>query len=888
MLGVHLESSGLRLAHATRHRTAARFAAARTHLRHSAARLGHRIVARGFQDSPSASFTSTTRLIPRLASRRARPQTIRLGSARHTARFTADAAPSSAPRPRLQATRARLDAASLEARQMLHKWQQQHRMTFMITGGVLGALLTGLAVTYLLGKPKVLDFIWCYGLEQRFNSVTEFDKRVELYFQVPQFQLPPLMPSEGSFDVKENPLQIWLDAVISADKQLSASRLMKIKTKMRDELIKQAGQLGDTKSRVDALQQLLAASTERNMAIEQQLADDIARGCWIPGPLLEANQPQDPCESCDLATKLLSSAISFFPGPSNYLILALEGLMSPAEAAERVASTVSATRKKAVAEGLEIYGKEVNARALTEAFHTVKRQYDRLHDMVKGEVLHSSLTTTIKALPDLPEMAGTRPYDLYVSALDKHLIAPLASDARISKDLLGEVKAVFLALPSDIQARVLLTAIVHPATQPVQTEESLPDRATLVRDLLSSGGIVAVKMAQSLCEHPQMPDDYRKLLGSLRDDNEPMSLATFWHSIPPSVRANILELGPCLGVGSVKQVHVCRYIDNSAYAVAVLRRRVEDEALSSVNALESSPQLGPVAARLGHLIFGEFDLFSEGEALEVFSKTSIGLHPLFRVVGVRHHSPKCLLEEVAKGDSVGKVLSSPNISKDKVEETKKVLVEYHRAVFDAFVADGLIHSDIHLGNACVSTTPDNKLGFVLFDVGQYERIGVADTKALLWMLAAISNADRMRTLRAVALAHMENVCSSEGPPQRFKEELGTAFDNACAPLQNGSMPDQRTAYMSFLREAESRKIKIPKGAFAVAKMLDAMVSQQINYNLTEVANESIEKFLKKNITWGESASIAYQQSLQRLGFGGSAPAAVTSSPQSQPLSLIHI
>ena len=34
---------------------------------------------------------------------------------------------------------------------------------------------------------------------------------------------------------------------------------------------------------------------------------------------------------------------------------------------------------------------------------------------------------------------------------------------------------------------------------------------------------------------------------------------------------------------------------------------------------------------------------------------AIGKHPLFRVVGVRHHSPNCLVEDAAMGPTVAKV-----------------------------------------------------------------------------------------------------------------------------------------------------------------------------------------------------------------------------------------
>lgn len=79
---------------------------------------------------------------------------------------------------------------------------------------------------------------------------------------------------------------------------------------------------------------------------------------------------------------------------------------------------------------------------------------------------------------------------------------------------------VFLALPCDIQARILLTAIQHPFSKGSPTPL---EQATVIRDLMASGGVVAVKLAQVICEDPRCPENYRSLLGSLRDTNEAMS-----------------------------------------------------------------------------------------------------------------------------------------------------------------------------------------------------------------------------------------------------------------------------------------------------------------------------------------------------------------------------
>jgi hypothetical protein len=391
----------------------------------------------------------------------------------------------------------------------------------------------------------------------------------------------------------------------------------------------------------------------------------------------------------------------------------------------------------------------------------------------------------------------------------------------------------------------------------------------------------------------------------------------------------------------VKQVHVARFDDGKEWAIAILRRGVENEALASIDALEASEELGPVASRLGRLMFNEFNLFGEGETLEEFSTTRIGTHRLFRVVKVKHHSPRCLVEEIANGPELTKILDKKYedeaVREEAIAETKELLAEYHRAVFSAFIEDGLIHSDIHLGNAIQSKVDaDGTTGFILFDVGQYDRAGPQDTKALLWTLSAISTIERRKTLRHVALKHLERVSTirvpiggstddataaaaaaadavaeaggetgaeatttvasaiaadaaasvnpatttcaaatttttTAAPPQEawrgmgLRGRLSDAFDESISPFEDGSLPDQRQAYMLFLRAAEKREVQLPNAAFAVAKMIDGMLSQATSYDLPPVVDESVEGHLSSEVTYGELASIAAAFVRMRLG-----------------------
>ena len=89
--------------------------------------------------------------------------------------------------------------------------------------------------------------------------------------------------------------------------------------------------------------------------------------------------------------------------------------------------------------------------------------------------------------------------------------------------LVHQVRKIFLALPANIQARVLLTGLRHqienstdftepeqatgtqPQSDPQSDDDAGIDNAVLAKKLLSAGGVVAVKLAQMLAEDPKIP-----------------------------------------------------------------------------------------------------------------------------------------------------------------------------------------------------------------------------------------------------------------------------------------------------------------------------------------------------------------------------------------------
>jgi hypothetical protein len=687
----------------------------------------------------------------------------------------------------------------------------------------------------------------------------------------------------------------WSEMVLKAANAAQSSQLLRFHTAMKDVLVEEVVGNEDMtlQEKVLEIRELLPASVERDHLVNEMLQGHMVSHKWLPSHVLEANPPHDPPQICDPWNAIIRLAVLFYPGALNHLILYLDGQMTVDEVVEaaegkagwkgdrsdgELASTTP-TADPTVDPTAEHLLSNKNAMALK----VLKDQYDRLPPRLQDHVLQSAVTAKIELLPTISghgmssksaalsravsrSRAGDKeslsPHQLYVKSIDNDLLGPLRRDAKIPQHALNQVKTVFLGLPSELQARILLTAIRHPSARGAVSPTM---QATVVRDIFSAGGVVAVKLAQMLSEDSRVPRHYKELLGSLRDDNTALELCEFWHSIPTTMKSLVSHIGPALGTGSVKDVRSVRLWPNEECALAVLRKRVEDEALASLTALQASPELEPIAARLGRLVYREFNLYEEGEALEEFAQTSIGMHPKFKIVKVKHHNPKCLVEEIAEGPTVAKYLNGEwqeSARKGHLKETFSTLVEFHRAVLGAFAQGGLIHSDIHLGNMIHQVQEDDTVNFVLFDIGQFERIGKSDTIALLWAMCWISKPERHNLLRKVAVDHLVKTCSLRdedkfpfGADFELEKRINDAFNKAVQPNADGTLPDTRTAWIFFLKNSEASGVSMPKGAFALAKMMDGIVSQQRSYSLENVLDKTIENFLLHDMTWKEWSNL---------------------------------
>ncbi|HEY4222418.1 MAG TPA: AarF/UbiB family protein, partial [Myxococcota bacterium] len=204
-------------------------------------------------------------------------------------------------------------------------------------------------------------------------------------------------------------------------------------------------------------------------------------------------------------------------------------------------------------------------------------------------------------------------------ALEREVFATLRTDPDLTK-LVDRLQPIFARLPRAVQARVAAAfALAAPSTDP----------PTVLRRLLENAGVVAIKVAQQICEDPSVPARFRDVLESLRDQNLEVPLLDAWSvagggaAVRGAQESGYGALGKRLGTGSVKQANRVLSMTNAQQVplvLAFLKPGVKEEIEQSLNALAVDPELAPVVSRVRSMLVRELDLDKEAQAFTTMAK----------------------------------------------------------------------------------------------------------------------------------------------------------------------------------------------------------------------------------------------------------------------------
>lgn len=651
-------------------------------------------------------------------------------------------------------------------------------------------------------------------IKKNFDEEYSYAAKMALFMRVPEPKLDIDDIINNKSDKNNEPLSIskWAFLVDKYTKDLEDGTLTKTTNYMRNWLLNYINDIPDIRMRFQGYRKIFNNSIELSILYEEQLQQILKKDKWIDADLLnEFVDVNKASVSYSNEFILLKIGLITYPKRHDQLFKYLNGDINVDQLMDNVND---------------------NNIQIEQSLIIIKQKFNKLHPKVQE-----------KLLEDVVIYLGK--HTDFESIFENQLTEKFYDNQKLLS-FVPQLVIIFKGLPKHIQAKMLITSIKQ------QNNHILNDEIRFLKKLLCDAGIVAIKLGQILAEDPAISPEYREILSDLRDDNQPSDILTFWSSILPSMRNDIKSLGICLGVGSVKQVHLIKLNNDGVKAIAVIKQGSEDDVVSTIKALSNIKAINGVLSRIKKMVFKELDLWMEYESFDQLKKSEYGKHHFISIPEVMNMSLNCLIREVADGKTLSN-LAKTNQLDDHLLEKIKLL---HEIAIKAAFEDGFIMSDLHLGNIIYDA--ENRK-FVLFDPGQTEYINQYESSALLWTLVALTDDKRMEQYRDYVINELTNVAICDS--QINKTDVLTACYEECKTI---TIPKRRFIYLISL--AEKANIMLPSGFFACAKLLDSLTSQEkilakIGTNITE---KEIEKQFMKRLTIMNKLNLGYITYIKKL------------------------
>ncbi len=569
-------------------------------------------------------------------------------------------------------------------------------------------------------------------------------------------------------------------------------------------------------ARVDNVVALYPPSRDRNLALARALCTEES---GVPFSTLETISSWELSRTEDIILRpdrrLLSAALLGHPDGPFALVSMFEGRTPSAGVPprlEKLWKSFAPDAKKSVA----------------------SESFEKLFELAYGDRYHSKA-------PD-PKIRSA-----LEKALETEVFAPLAADQELEK-LVDRLRPIFAALPRKVQARV--------ATAFALEAPPAHDAPAVLRCLLENAGVVAIKVAQQICEDPAVPQRFRDVLESLRDQNLEIDVFGAWSMIGRSgalhdvAQQGYALLGKRLGTGSVKQAN--RILDEEGKkppaVIAFLKPGAAEEIEESLRALSVDDELRPIVDRVRSMLMRELDLGLEARAFRAMAQ-HLAPWDFIRVPKVFGSSREALVREMSPGTPVSAILRERVLD----GEEKRVLGETYRSLVQAaldparFVyGNGFVLTDPHQGNVALDRAADGRVYCDLFDPGQYETLKGPEAALFVRLVVHLSKGGNWFAPKKDELLEQLTLLLAPKDTERteVRRKLRDAWETAIGAKKD---VEPGEAIRAWLFAAADRGVPIPDAYFGMAKMLHTIDAQCRDLGLADVISEEVGRLYKADL-----------------------------------------
>lgn len=630
-------------------------------------------------------------------------------------------------------------------------------------GLVIGSLIGGKIVHRKFENSESNIAI---AMKKEFKNASFYSK-LYLFELIPNYsRLPELVPTDNNEFTKEK----WSDMLEKYLVKLEKNHISSLYLNIQDELLKENKVIADLEQQIRNVKRILPDGFEQMFYINELLNEILKTDMMIPTSLLKKISINSRPVSL-IKNMMIQKAILLYPDHDNYINF-LSYLINPC---------------------IDNLQHDLDE---DTGCQYLKKEFQKLDSPIQNEIIIQTLEDIFEQIKDKDNnefkdrLRCTLRKNITCSLLDKHM---------------DDGVEIFMNLSGSIQSKILYTFLKY--KDGIFEENS----HSFIKNIVNDTGIVAIKLSQILCEHPDTDDNLRYVFSSFLSNNEKVWITDMWNQIPTPIQDDILKLGKCKGVGSVKQLHEVKLknekYDDEILVIALIKPNVLNETIITIDALKVIPKFAGVLERLKSIIYQELDLHLEYKAFMEIKKVVSNKELPIELV-----SPLIISE--SNDHIIRTYLDGSTMENLDFNSIDKVLKLYD-VVIDLAFNDNIILSDLHFGN--ILDMGKDRLSII--DPGQITHIRSNDLNVIMTMLIVLDKDDYASRIsysktiyeKLKEVSHDIETFSYEEFDDIFKTEM--------------KLCNTKLRFISLLNRLETNNVKIPDFMFAFAKMYDTMDSQ---------------------------------------------------------------
>jgi RIO-like serine/threonine protein kinase len=365
----------------------------------------------------------------------------------------------------------------------------------------------------------------------------------------------------------------------------------------------------------------------------------------------------------------------------------------------------------------------------------------------------------------------------------------------------------------------------------------------MIAECIDVLGPVGIKLAQLYAEDSKVSPEWKDIIASTKEKNRPSSIIEIYKNIRNY--GSFEEIGKCIGVGSIKQVHFAKSKDNVYHILGIRKLNCESKAKTVLNALKHISEFRQIATDLEKIIDSEVNLNDEAYAFDIIQTNRFRESGIISFTTVVSSSLSTILRTKIDGDTVNTLYSRGEMD----DNAKDVISKFHTLTLDTCFDDSIVFSDFHMGN--ITFNKETKK-ITVIDVGQYKAITSEDKAISLWLMADLGTGKKF-----IHDATMNKLKCLINIKDDDNQKVDKIFQEAYTyPVRERfSVVSSRLAMMGYY---------LPDSVMRICKMTDLVIQQREELGIKEDTLKYIEKKFRETVSYTDLVHISFSW-LRRFG-----------------------